>query len=163
MDEAVKSELQKAFLDSMRRIRHGERGEVYQNFSRGEFFALAALHRLRSLAGEDGGVRVSELIADLQLSPQATSKTLRILEGKGYVVRETDKKDRRNTLVYLTAEAETLLAHAKDAMDEFCTMVIDRMGEDEMREFIRLTEKCTTIMQEVGTELYQTKKGGEAS
>jgi len=45
----------------------------------------------------------------LGVSKQATSKILELMEGTGYVRRETDPEDARASLVSLTRKGETLL------------------------------------------------------
>ena len=112
--------------------------------TRGENFVL------RFLSNSDSAVLPSELSTALHSSPARISAILRTLEKKGEIARETDKANRRNTLVTVT---ETGKKRAKDDMQ----MVYDRMaeiftemGETDTREFIRLTRKVFGAMQKIG-------------
>lgn len=153
--------LQEEFLDCLRRIRKGEQSSIYQHFSRSEFYALSALNTLLESKKENQGVQVNVLANQLQLSPQAISKTLRSLENKAYIERHVDKDDRRNTLVYITKKGKDLLKSARVEMEKFCSLVIEKMGEEDIRKYIDLTNRCIDVVHEVGQEFFSKSIGKE--
>ena len=103
-------------------------------------------------------IRISELGKRLKLSPQAVSKTLRALERKDFARRHTDPNDRRSTLVQITEKGESLLWEARKAITEFSRRVTQRMGEEDMAEFLRLSQKCSDLMDEVAEEMRQGRE-----
>lgn len=74
--------------------------------------------------GGDGKITISELAAKAGVLPSAISRTLRGLEEKGYIVRNVNQKDRRNTYVELTAKGEETATQCKQNMRD----TIDTMG-----------------------------------
>lgn len=148
-----------AFFICLRRIRHTHSSEVFQTLSSAEFFVLFSIESLsQSEEGESAAtVRVSAIAEKMKVSPQAISKLLRNLEKKAYIQRITDETDRRNTLVILTEQGSSLLKKTRDMMEEFAHRVVEKMGKDDMREFIRLVNKCSDIMDETTAELLGTQ------
>ena len=142
-----------ACLRQLRRT--AQHSEAYQALSNGEFFALYTLSELEKDADH---VRVSGLAKKMDLSLQAISKMLRALEGKGYIKRVTDPDDRRNTFIVITAEGTALLESARESYARFSREVIARMGEQDMKTFIQLSQRCVQIMDEVTAEFYEKKE-----
>ena len=139
-----------AFLLCLRKIQKNHFPYVHRSpLSTAEFYALFAILRLQEAQDSAGPeIRVSSLIETLNLSPQAVSKTLRLLEQKGYCKRITDHNNRRNTLVLITEQGTTLVNRTRSE-------VTKRMGDENMAEFIRLSNQCSAIMQEVEQAFYQ--------
>jgi DNA-binding MarR family transcriptional regulator len=111
--------------------------------TRGESFVL------KYLATRDTAVLPSELSAALQSSKARISAILRTLEKKGEIIREVDKKNRRNTLVTIT---ETGRMRAKADMQRVYDCIAEtftQMGETETREFIRLSRTVFSAMQKL--------------
>ena len=148
-------ELALAFLDCMRRVRRNHMSDVYQTLTSVEFSTLFSILKLQE---QKGSPRVSDLVEDLNASPQFISKTLRTLETKGYCERMTDPANRRSTLVLLTEKGTDLLHTAKDRIFRFAQAVTERMGQEDMEEFIRLNHKCFDIVQDIASELYTEKE-----
>lgn len=151
-------ELAIVFLDCMRRSRKNNLNDVYQQLKSIEFFTLFSILKLQNQKEDGANPRVSELVEDLNVSPQFISKTLRSLESKGYCQRITDPSNRRSTLVILTEEGTNLLQQAQDRIFHFAQAVTERMGEENMTQFIELTHKCFDIMQDIASELYTEKE-----
>lgn len=148
-------ELAMAFLDCMRTIRKNNMSDVYQTLTSAEFFALFSILKLQK---QKGSPRVSDLVEDLNASPQFISKTLRTLETKGYCQRVTDPTNRRSTLVLLTEEGSALLEKAQDRIFRFAQEVTERMGKEDMEQFIRLNHKCFSIMQDIASQSMKEKE-----
>ena len=146
-----------ALVHSLYLLRKRSFQDVYPDLSNGEFFALFSLFALKVETGEDM-IRISELGKRLKLSPQAVSKTLRALERKDFARRHTDPNDRRSTLVQITEKGESLLWEARKAITEFSRRVTQRMGEEDMAEFLRLSQKCSDLMDEVAEEMRQGRE-----
>ena len=146
-----------ALIRSLYLLRKRSFQDVYPELSNGEFFALFSLYSLKKETGEEM-VRISELGKRLKLSPQAVSKTLRALEKKEFAQRHTDPRDRRSTLVQVTEKGEALLWEAHKAVTEFSRKVTERMGEQDMAEFLRLSRKCSALMDEAAEEMRKERE-----
>ena len=143
----------------LRQLRRAtQHGEVYQTLSNGEFFTLYSISEMDTDPEMHGHVRVSNLAKRMDLSMQAISKTLRSLEGKGYIKRVTDPHDRRNTFILITADGTALLESARASYARFSREVIARMGQDDMETFIQLSQRCVQIMEDVTAEFYLKKE-----
>jgi MarR family 2-MHQ and catechol resistance regulon transcriptional repressor len=111
--------------------------------TRGESFVL------KFLSNSDCEVLPSDLSTALHSSPARISAILRTLEKKGEIARETDKANRRNTLVTIT---ETGKKRARDDMQKVHDRMVEtftEMGEADTREFIRLTRKVLGEMHKI--------------
>lgn len=148
--------LEMAFLICLRKLRKSSISAIFDSLSTAEFFTLTSIRTLKH--EQQSNVRVSALAERLDTSPQAISKMLRSLEGKGYIKRVTDPANRRNTFVLITEEGDTLLQNAQASIAQFAQLVTQKMGEEDMANFIRLGEKCSQMMNEAATELYGEKE-----
>jgi DNA-binding MarR family transcriptional regulator len=111
--------------------------------ARGESFVL------KFLAARDTAALPSELKAALKSSKPRISAILRTLEKKGEIVREVDKKNRRNVLVTIT---ETGRVRAKADMQRVYDCIAEtfaEMGEADTRDFIRLARKVFGAVQKL--------------
>ena len=88
---------------------------------------LQSLYNLIEQHGCDGAIYVSDIARQMHQPMPAISRGLRQMEQTGHIVRETDPKDRRKTLVRITPAATPALAlllclHLGAVMALFATM-----------------------------------------
>ncbi len=99
---------------------------------------------------EDPGVKVSELSEMVHSTKPATSKMLKALEEKGYIERISDKKDRRVVYIRLSSTGEKKIREAFVRMQDFAEHTINRLGEDDSRELVRILNKfCDAAYEEI--------------
>ena len=67
---------------------------------------LQSLYNLIEQHGCDGAIYVSDIARQMHQPMPAISRGLRQMEQDGHIVRETDPKDRRKTLVRITPAGE---------------------------------------------------------
>ena len=120
----------------------------------GEFMMLGAIHNCmeEKLENhiEDPGVKVSELSEMVHSTKPATSKMLKALEEKGYIERISDKKDRRVVYIRLSSTGEKKIREAFVRMQDFAEHTINRLGEDDSRELVRILNKfCDAAYEEI--------------
>lgn len=142
------------FFIALRNIRKRAAQEVYRELSSGEFCALFVMRSLQQ-DDADRSIRVASLVEKSHATPQAVSKMLRTLETKGYIVRHVDPSDRRSTRVTITQKGSELLHDAQISMSAFAARVMEKMGDEDSAEFIRLTNKCAALMEETVQEFYE--------
>lgn len=96
--------------------------------------------------GKDG-ITVSEIAAELDVTPPAVSRSLRSLESRGLVSRETNLLNRRNTMVRLTADGQIFLEKSRKQMDTVMEYVSEKMGEERKKQLYELLTEMTNIIE----------------
>ena len=113
---------------------------VLSQISQGEFLVMSAINKLERLHSSSN-YGVSNIADSLHVSSPAISRTITALENKGYVEREIDKLNRRNTLVRLTESGTEVFENECDRIYQFMNNVVDRMGEDKLNELFLLSNE----------------------
>jgi len=116
-------------------------------------FALMKQLRLREEKGETGVAWLSEMSEYLHVSKAAVSQMLGTLEGRGLITREIDPSNRRTIIVKLTEKGGEMIDRFERGFDSYIGVLIDRFGENDTREIIRLIYKFTYIIDEVQKDL----------
>lgn len=98
------------------------------------------------------GLKASEISKQLKTTKPATSKMLNILEEKGYIERINNKVDRRAVYVNITKEGVLVLEKQKNNNLKLFTKILQRIGEDDIKNIIMLMKKMNSIMEEVYSE-----------
>ena len=139
MDKSMSREFIK-IIHSLRKLTHSHRPNV--KVHPGEFMMLASIHGCMEDKEknhlENRGVKVGEISELIHSTKPATSKMLKAVEDKGYIERVTDAKDRRVVYIRLSETGETIIKDAMNRMYDFADRTIQRIGEDDMKELIRL-------------------------
>jgi DNA-binding MarR family transcriptional regulator len=123
--------------------------------SHAEFFLL---HNIALLTGQAGAahppscVNVSLLREQLDVSMPAVSQMLGTLERNHLLVRAIAPGDRRKINITLTAEGEALLARSQNYVNRTLGLIVERLGEEDTRAFIRLFGRVTAILEELSSK-----------
>lgn len=136
------------FMKSMHRM-----GILHANYhskvmTKNEFFVLGIISHANEKENTQAGIYVSDISDKMKCSQPATSRTLRGLEEKGYIERTVNKADRRNTRVTMTELGENQRKKMYSEMQDIMQRVINKMGEEEMKQFLALWNKFTDAIQE---------------
>ncbi len=86
-------------------------------------------------------VKVSAIASKLDVVLSGVSRTVRDLEGKGYVERCTDEKDRRNTYVRMTEMGRKRLDESEEIISTVFRNISDRIGEEKLNQFCEILEE----------------------
>lgn len=81
---------------------------------------------------------VPKMQKNLHISKPAISYILNTLEKKNYITREIDPKDRRKVSISATPEGRAAAEQSMKKYDEIWSEILDRFGEDNMRQLIDL-------------------------
>ncbi|MDR3305407.1 MAG: MarR family transcriptional regulator [Clostridiales Family XIII bacterium] len=141
---AADLELKREFLHAMFRIKR-----VAVNLPGGKLCGeqfgvnMAELAVMKGLSAEgmdDTGRHpgLSEIREYLCISKAAISQMLGSLEKKGFITRETDPDNRRRIIVHLTDAGERVLAGVQKDFEEKIDAIIERFGEKNTKQLIRL-------------------------
>lgn len=116
----------------------------------GEFITLAVIDHISEINKAKGilvGAKVGEIGKGMRATKSATSKMLRSLEEKGYIMRASVPKDRRTVYVQLTEEGNVLISEAKMRMHLFSEEVLKEFGDKEMETLIQGMSRLCDIME----------------
>lgn len=161
-NEELKSELLHALFmfKNLHFHRFGKRkpgmiGGLGRGIMAGEFgvsipaFALLKQLQIRESRGESRGAWLSEMRDYLCVSKAAVSQMLGNLESREFITREIDPENRRTIIVRLTTRGRETIERFEHGFDGYTGLVIERVGEKDTRELIRLINRITEIVGEI--------------
>lgn len=119
-----------------------------------EFKTMSAISRI----SKSGDVKVSDIARYLELSAPAVSRTMKSLEEKEYIERHTDKQDRRNTFVKLTAKGEEQLKAWMKIFEEFSEAIFARLGDEKSNQLLEDLEAFVKASKEEMKAREEAKK-----
>ena len=133
----------KAFIEynEIMSNKHKNMLEDLNRANRGELFVLQYLLMRKT------EVLPSELSAALHSSTARVSALLGTLEKKGQIIRNIDTSNRRNILVTITEAGRIRAGFELQKMKDSMTQVFTDMGEEETKEFIRLSKKFAELLK----------------
>ena len=88
---------------------------------------------------------VPKMQKKLHISKPAISYILNTLEKKNYIIREIDSKDRRKVSISATPEGKAAAEESRKKTDALWAEILERFGEDNMRQLIDLLEALDEI------------------
>lgn len=149
MDNLLKEQLFKTMFVSkkMMMITSGNSGVPFA-----EYATLMHIFRLSQDDDAIAGVRVMRIKEHSHVSLPAVSQQLRSLEEKGLVQRNTTAEDRRVTLVSLTPAGQKILDHVRKGTDAVLEELVQKIGEANIREYIRLSNEIMKTLEETHGE-----------
>ena len=75
------------------------------------------------------------------------ANALNTLQNKGLIFRQDALDDRRKVKVFITEEGKLLQENRRREYMEYIQRVLEKMGEEEASEFLRLLEKFMNYNQ----------------
>ncbi len=115
---------------------------------------LALLHAAACYPQYNRGehITVVQAAAQLGVSAPAVSRTLKNLESKGYIIRETNPSDRRSVRISVTKNGVSSMTECITESVLIMKEALADFTDDELRTMIHLHNKLTTNMTKVITE-----------
>ena len=111
----------------------------------GEFFLLTTL--VNSMPPGADGLKASDLSNRMQVTPAAVTHLINDLEKAGCVERVKDPSDRRIVLLRPTEAGLKMMEVANIRFLETLKGLVEFLGEDDSREFIRLIALAMTYFK----------------
>ena len=108
---------------------------LFQQYMKGENLLM---HRLMEAGGES---TPSDLANDLGFSSPRVAAMLGSLEIKKLVKRSSSPEDKRKIIVKITPKGEEWTKLANSEVVGLVNGFLDRLGEEDAKEFIRITKK----------------------
>lgn len=122
-------------------FRHGPHKLIGKN-ARGKCFVL------RCLARSKAPLLPSDLSEQSHASTARIAVVLNTLEKKGLISRAIDPTDRRRILVSLTNVGQEYVAVVRTQLREDMKHLLEELGEQDAREYLRITKRILQISQE---------------
>jgi MarR family transcriptional regulator, organic hydroperoxide resistance regulator len=94
-----------------------------------------------------------EVAARMHITSGTVTSLLDNLERKGYVVRSSDRGDRRRVLVDITPGAEALLDQALPAIQQVARRLTDRIGPQRQQALLDILDEVRRAVTELPDEL----------
>lgn len=113
------------------------------SFIHGEMFILNHLHEIK------GDAMPSELSAAMSASTARIAMALKSLEGKGLVLRNVDKTDRRKVKVTITEHGRELVKMHRSDIREKMEKILRELGEEDAKEYVRIAGRIIDISKEL--------------
>ena len=124
---------------------------------------LQSLYNLIEQHGCDGAIYVSDIARQMHQPMPAISRGLRQMEQDGHIVRETDPKDRRKTLVRITPEGERARLACEEAINAYFSRVMARLTPEQLAQMIAVKDAFLAAIEAENDVLEQanSKQKGE--
>ena len=149
-------EMQEEMFRAMFRLKHLNMGGMLKDISVGEYKILEMCSGCSQCDARGKGIYVSSMAAEMKVSSPAVSRLLKGMEGKDYIVRHADVKDRRNTRVFITEAGLEKRDECRGVLRNYTEQVIERMGMENMLQLLNLFNQMVDVMED---ELKKTAKG----
>ena len=112
---------------------------IHSGINSSEYAMLKVIFKFTQ-ESQEAYVRVSDLTKALNITAPSVTKTLSALENKGLITREVEKKNRRNTLVFITEKGVEVKSENDKIVSDFLLKVYDRVGRENIIQFLQLSE-----------------------
>lgn len=145
----------KDFLESITKMKKLCHNKKSQKFHPGMLMTMKIIYNdcLNNKDNENYyGMKTSQLTKDLCITKPATSRILNVMEERGYIERISSKSDRRVVYVKVTKGGEQFLKEEDIKFENFTCKVIEKMGEEDVDNLIRLSEKLYNVIEELKSE-----------
>lgn len=122
------------------------------DLSQGEYLVLRKIwlsNNGMSSYGIQGYVRAADLSDILELSRPSISRILNDLEGRGFITRNIDSKDRRSVKIELTEAGIEAIEKANRRILSITESLVMSLGEPDTDKLIELLNKLTEIYKEI--------------
>ena len=142
------------FLTTIHSLAQLNFSAVLSQTSQAEFLVMSAINKLERLHNSSN-YRISNIADSLHVSSPAISRTIKTLENKGYVERNMDKLNTRNTLVRLTENGTAVFENECNQIYCFMNNVVNQMGEEKLNELFLLSNE---LLENVEKEIKSREK-----
>ena len=98
--------------------------------------------RVLLVLGLNDGVSIDVLSTKSNIGKSSVTKSVKILEKKGFLTKEIDPEDNRKKIVKITKKGRNIQKEALRINDEIETSIISKIGEEEIKT---LKEQLITL------------------
>ncbi len=102
---------------------------------------------LAFLVKADGRVTSGTIARELNVSTARIAVILNKMEKNKLVIRRTSAEDARRTIVEITPEGIARAEELREQSLEKLDLLLDRVGVEDLREFIRISQKIKSALE----------------
>ena len=96
----------------------------------------------------ENNISASKLSEVLNVSMPRIVSLINTLETKGLIIKNCDQNDKRKTIITITDFGKKIVLDKKEEVISKLSNIIDALGENEFNEYIRLTKKINSIIED---------------
>lgn len=101
----------------------------------------------------DHGTPATKIGPSIGMEPRSLTRTLKTLEERGWIRRETDEADKRFVKVILTDEGKRKREQAREGVISFNTMLRDQIPLDKLVVFFEVIKEINRLVEEENIKL----------
>ena len=124
-----------------------------------EFFVMNGL--AKNIFGDDSSVDLSQIQCHTHITKAAISQMFTSLEKRGYIIRETDKSNRRRITVVLTPQGTEILAQSQQQANKTLEEILLRLGEEKAQQLVELLSELSDIRDDIKHQHTADNEKGE--
>lgn len=137
----LRDELFREMVEAFKEINNAKNLFDFQSYLKGENYLMSCLESL-------GGVsKPGNLAKELGVSKPRIAAMLCSLERKKLIKRSISKDDKRSSVIVITDKGREWVKLAGNEVHHAVLGVIEKIGEDDTKEFIRIMKKLLLIDQ----------------
>lgn len=137
----LRDELFREMVEAFKEINNAKNLFDFQSYLKGENYLMS---RLESLGGVS---KPGNLAKELGVSKPRIAAMLCSLERKKLIKRSISKDDKRSSVIVITDKGREWVKLAGNEVHHAVLGVIEKIGEDDTKEFIRIMKKLLLIDQ----------------
>ncbi len=116
-------------------------------------FSLKGENLLLAILFDLGGISTpSKLIENLDFTAARLSAITKSLEGKRFIKKVQNENDKRSTIITITDEGSAYYDRLRQEILQNALNIIEQLGENDVREFLRIMRKLMTIVDDMNTD-----------
>jgi DNA-binding MarR family transcriptional regulator len=115
------------------------------------------LNALAVIEGEGQPMLTGEVAARMHITSGTVTSLLDNLERKQYIVRTSDRDDRRRVLVDITPAAQAVLDEALPAIQQVARLLVDRIGPGRQQALLDILDEIRQAAADLPDELPQPR------
>ena len=96
----------------------------------------------------ENGTPATKIGPSIGMEPRSLTRTLKMLEERGWIRRETDETDKRFVKVFLTEEGKRKRELAREGVIAFNTMLRDQIPLDKLVIFFDVIKEINRLVEE---------------
>jgi DNA-binding MarR family transcriptional regulator len=111
------------------------------------------VNALAVIEGEGKPMLTGDVAARMHITSGTVTSLLDTLERKRYVVRSSDRDDRRRVLVDITPAAQALLDEVLPAIQQVARLLVDRIGLQRQQVLLDILAEIRNAVADLPDEL----------
>lgn len=107
---------------------------------------ISTAYVLLNLSTETG-IPSTQIAPNLGMEPRSLTRVLKTLEEKKFIIKKTDKVDKRQVNIFLTKEGKEKRNEAKKIVKSFNELIHQQVSEDEIKTFLKVLNTINKIAE----------------